>query len=149
MPGLAVCWNHLPKDLWSESVPSPAPPETETILPPDLPQTVALPEVQAEEMSQLSIYPVQDAAIRQVSQEPQKIESPLDFESLKLHLKTLGVSSYSLQKWGNSGELFLFSCLVSPTEPHTYEKHFQFIGSDAIAVIQTVIADIERWKSGR
>ena len=149
MPGLAICWNHLPKDLWSESAPSPPPPETDTnaVFAPEF-LDFALPEVQAEEIPQLPVFLVQDTAVRQVSWESPRTESPMDFEALKLHLKALGVTSHSLKKWGNSGELFLFSCLVAPSGPHTYEKHFQEIGTDAAAVIQKVVADIERWKTG-
>ena len=148
LPGLAICWNHLPKDVRGESVPSSPAPDTETtsvFAPESIP--LALTEVQAEEVPPQPISPVRDGAVRQVSWEPSRTESPLDFESLKLHLQALGVTSYSLKKWGNSGELFHFSCLVAPSESYTYEKHFQHIGSDAATVIQKVIADIERWKT--
>jgi len=154
LPGIAVCWNHLPKDLWSESAPSPVATDidesasifTQESINPALPPDAASPKVQVVEAPQLQSSPVPSMVAQQVSWEPPRAESPQNFESLKLRLQTLGATSYSLQKWGNRGELFRFSCLVAPSEPHTYEKYFQFIGTDAVTVIKTVIADIEQWK---
>jgi len=174
LPGIAVCWNHLPKDIWGESMPSPAISNIENaqhfekdfnetsqsmsvFVPessnPVLPVDSELQAVRTTTAIQAAGIPIQEqqispnAVTRQVSWEHPRPESPQNFESLVLHLQALGAKSYRLEKWGNRGELFRFSCLVAPSNAHTYEKHFQFIGSDAVAVIKTVIADIEQWKN--
>jgi hypothetical protein len=170
LPTIAVCWNHLPKHLWSRSEPSSATQKGETSQffqkfpsesahfasifmpessPPVLPQLEAqtVATVREAETLQPYIAPMQGMTLRQVSLEHPPRVSPQDFESLRLHLQTLGVTSYNLDKWGNRGESFRFSCLVAPSKSYVYEKYFQAIGADEIAVIQAVVSDIERWKS--
>jgi len=172
LPTIAVCWNHLPKHLGSRSDSSPATREMETsqlfqefpsesahsnsvFRPESSPPVLPLPEVQTvatvyeAEIPQPYIAPVQERTLRQVSSEYSQTASPQDFETLKRHLQTLGATSYSLDKWGNRGELFRFSCSVASSGSSVYEKYFQAIGADEIAVIQTVVADIERWKNAQ
>ena len=163
LPGLAIFWNHLPKDLWSKSAPKI---EKQQFFPKDSGESatsVSLfapgsvpsvsPEIPVATAARAVSTPLHEQPIlpnnpiRQVSWEHPRTELPQDFESLKLRLHALGTKSYSLQKWGNRGELFRFSCFVAPSEPHTYEKHFQFIGPDAVTVMQTVITEIEQWKN--
>ena len=161
LPGIAICWNHLPKDPWSESPSSQPPSKTnktqlfrknsseatdvslfapESAYPP-------LPEIQMEPMAAQPMPMVaSDGTIQQVSWEQSQTEPPQHFESLALHLKMLGATYYRLEKWGNRGELFRFSCFVAPSESYSYEKHFQAIGADAVTVMQSVIAEIEQWK---
>jgi len=180
LPGIAVCWNHLPKDLWNGSAPSSASPKVEKTgyfqrdsigfarpTPKFTPEAVysALPDapVQPEMRSELPVAsvaaqnpPIQNhwtphnTAIQQVSwEQPLPTAPPQDFESLGLRLSALGATHYKLEKWGNRGDLFRFSCFVALSENHSHTKHFQAIGSDVVTVMQTVIADIERWRNMR
>jgi len=172
LPGIAVCWNYLPKDIWSESVSDSVTPNIETtqvaqnvqndsgesalslsastpasintILPTTESQTaIAIPTA---EIPQQQIAPVQERVAQQASLAPPPMGTPQDYEALKQCLEALGAKSYRLEKWGDRGELFRFSCLVAPSEPYTYEKQFQSIGSDVVTVIQTVMTEIEQWK---
>ena len=178
LPGIAICWNHLPKDLWNESEPST--PKAETTfrddpiesahavpafasepmtpeLPPLTVQTAATNNTADVPPPQVAL--VQDMPVQQVSWDyspsvpppmiPPQAATPQDFESLKRHLDALGATFYELKKWGNRGELFRFSCLVAPSESHVYKKHFQAIAADEMTAIQTVIAEIEQWKNAR
>jgi len=187
LPGIAICWNHLPKDLWSESTPSAVSPKVEktqyfqqnsiesarsisAFVPeatysalPDVPVlsdmpvagvAVQNPPIQSHWTQShwtppnMAIQP--NTAIQQVSWEQHpSTASPQDFESLGLRLEALGATYYKLEKWGNRGELFRFSCFVALSENHAHTKHFQAIGSDVVTVMQTVIADIERWRNMR
>ena len=169
LPGIAVCWNLLPKDLWSKSVSSPVATKTEQkqafrddfnesamSLSLFAPESVArsLPEPQAMYAPiapPLASSPLTSPvpAIQQVSWEHSRAELPQDFASLGLRLEALGSTYYKIEKWGNRGELFRVSCFVALSENHSHTKHFQAIGSDVVAAMQTVIADIERWKNGR
>jgi len=178
LPGIAICWNHLPKNLWRESTPRLAAPKTEKtqyfrtdanntdvaesaefafVFVPES-TSVALPEEHAEVREEaVSTLPPpnplywepHDTAIQHVSWEQNPVEVPQDFETLFLRLKTLGVTYYKLEKWGNQGTLYRFSCCVASSETYSYEKHFQSIGTDAVTVTQRVIADVEKWKNVR
>jgi hypothetical protein len=88
-----------------------------------------------------------DAAIQQVSWGHPQSTLPQDFESLRSHLNSLGVKHFKLEKWGNRGELFRFSCFVTPSESYSYAKPFSAIGADAVTVIRSVIAEIEAWRA--
>jgi len=151
VPGIAVFWNHLPKD----SVPP-------------LGQTASL-QTEESEFFHVNLHkdtgesampatasatafvpepaippPVPKVAAEVPSTVP--LPSPQDYESLAQHLKALGATYYRLEKWGNRGELFRFSCFVTPPEPYSYEKHFQAIGADAVMTMRSVIAEIETWR---
>jgi hypothetical protein len=175
LPGIAVCWNHLPKDLWSESAPKPVTTKVEksqhfwkdsgesakpiSVFAPEsiypaLPETdPVLPKMQTKFRQENAPVPThwdsQNVTVQQVSWEHSPATPPQDFEALEFRLKSLGATYYKLEKWGNRGELFRFSCFVASSDGYTYEKHFQSIGSDVVTVMQTVIADIERWKNVR
>jgi len=184
LPGIAICWNHLPKDLWSEPASSSAMPKVEktqylqhdpigfarsvAVFAPEsnysaLPDPLILPEMQRElPVASIAVQnpPTQhhwvspNTAIQQVSWEQHPSaeslhELPQDFESLKIRLDALGATYYKIEKWGNRGGLFRISCFVALSENHAHTKHFQAIGSDVVTVMQTVIADIERWRNLR
>jgi negative regulator of sigma E activity len=109
------------------------------------------PSLPAAPIEQAISLPAPKAAsgvpIQQVSWEGSRSPSPQNFELMEQHMKALGATYYRLEKWGNRGELFRFSCFVTPLEPHSYEKHFQAIGADAVTVMRSVITDIEAWKN--
>jgi len=148
VPGIAICWHHLPKDLWYPASSKREP----RYFPKDSgdgdgrQQTVDNREGLSENPVAIS-HPPSVAplpAIQQVSW-----EQPVhDFTALEQRLKALGVTHYQLKKWGDRGELFHFSCTVTPSKPLAYEKYFQAIDTDAETVMRSVIANIEQWKSG-
>ena len=168
MPGIAIFWNHLPKDIANqsaskatapqteiaqqqrndsiESALSISPPASESIYPP-LPEMSMAPAFSNPAPKVASETSIQQASIQQVSWDPSRREPPQNFESLEHRLKALGATYYRLEKWGNRGELFRFSCFVTPSDSNSYEKHFQSIGADAVTVMRSVIAEIETWKA--
>ena len=176
LPGIAVCWNHLPKDIWNESVPKPiaskaektayAPRHSDELargvsifapesVHPPLPELGAfLPPIQTEYREKA--MPVQnhetspDTAIQQVSWNNSSVpDVPHNFESLGTHLESLGATYYKVEKWGYRGEFFMVTCFIALSADHTHAKHFQAIGSDAVTAMQTVIVEVERWKNAR
>ena len=138
VPGIAIFWNHLPKNPVYRTSPA----------------THSLPATPSESVHTVlspvpsSIQPAVPQAIQHIARgQAQALPMPpLDFTALEHRLKALGATYYQLEKWGDRGELFRFVCLVTPPGAYGYEKHFQSIGTDAIALIQSVIADIEAWK---
>ena len=174
LPGIAICWNHLPSDPWGKITLSP--PESnaketqhhrkdtgewtqsvsvfapESIYPVlSEAQVPVSPQTQSEhhEKNAFLQNTYYNTAIRQPVRDPLPAVSPHDFETLGAQLESLGATYYKVEKWGNRGELFRVSCFVSPPGNHTYERHFHSIGADVITVMQTLIADIERWKNTR
>jgi len=166
VPGIAIFWNQLPRDIAPQSVQKSAISHTEEpqFFRRDTNESTASASVFAPE----SVYPslpethpvlaispptpkVASEGLGQpiAGEPPRKTASPQDFASLELHLKSLGATYYRLEKWGSRGELFRFSCFVTPSEPYAYEKHFQAIGDDAVATMRSVIAEIETWKTVR
>lgn len=163
VPGIAIFWNHLPRSIANPSASKRTIPQTE------IGQSMREDSSEsARSMSMLvpgTIYPpspvvsmeptfssqapktASEVSIQQVSWDPSRREPPQNFESLQNRLKALGATYYRLEKWGNRGELFRFSCFVTPSESDAYEKHFQSIGADAVTVMCSVITDIEAWKS--
>jgi hypothetical protein len=154
LPGIAIFWNLLPREKETVRVQEPTPPkidksqffwqdsnESTPSISAFAPESVypALPEIQ-----EIPVDP--PPVIQQVAYEQVRSEVPQDFASLERHLKALGAQDYRLYKWGNRGEFFRFQCWVAPSEPYSYKKHFEYIGTDAVSVMQTVITDIEKWK---
>ena len=156
VPGIAIFWNHLPKDIVPQPIQKSATPDTGE-------STTSVPVFAMESVHPFPLETHLEPAIppptpKVASEVPapqivgelsQSTASPQDFGSLELRLKALGATYYRLEKWGNRGELFRFSCFVTPSEPYAYEKHFQAIGADAVTTMCSVIADIEAWKNAR
>jgi len=163
VPSIAIFWNHLPKTFASQSASRLTAPQIEIAQPTRedssesatstamfVPGTIYPPSpVVSMEPAFSNPAPktASEVSIQQVSWDPSRREPPQNFESLQNRLKVLGATYYRLEKWGNRGELFRFSCFVTPSESNAYEKHFQSIGADAVTVMRSVIADIEAWKA--
>lgn len=166
VPGIAIFWNHLPKDIVHSSVQKPTALKTETtqfshkdsgesvtsvsVFAPE-PISSSPPEMRPEPVISPPVSKVaSEVPAQQVLRESSPTAaSPQDFESLEIRLKALGATYYRLEKWGNRGELFRFSCFVTPSGPYSYEKHFQAIGADAITTMRSVMNEIETWKNSR
>jgi hypothetical protein len=73
-------------------------------------------------------------------------EPKTDYPALEKELNLLGAKYYRLEKWGRQGDLFRFSCYVSPNSEITYQKYFQAIDADEIRVMQRVVNEIKQWK---
>jgi len=163
VPSIAIFWNHLPKTFANQSATRLTVSQTEMEQPMHKDSSEAATSLSTfapgaifPPSSEMSMEPVfsrpvsktaSEASIRQVSWDPSMRELPQNFESLQNRLNVLGATYYRLEKWGNRGELFRFSCFVTPSDTNAYEKHFQSIGADAVTVMRSVIADIEAWKA--
>lgn len=87
---------------------------------------------------------------RPLPQPPSPLQqSQRNFPAIERELKEMGAKYYRLEKWGSRGELFRFSCYVSPQGRHPYQKYFQAIDSDEIRVMERVLGDIRSWREGR
>ena len=86
-----------------------------------------------------------------VAKQVETADSRRSFPVLENRLKQLDAKYYRLEKWGNRGDLFRFSCYVSASgtqhSQESFQKHFQAIDSDELRVMENVIAQIEQWKN--
>ena len=195
IPGVAVCWNLLPKQhretaIFAKTIPADEPlfeePESfddnglSALPEPPVLQALNEPTLELNPIADTYPFPVASAAsnpIRAMSWDaenetqtvpiPSALESPntvplptpsttpghgiapqRSFPMLEAELQALGVKYYRLEKWGNRGELFRFSCHVASTGQYSFLKLFQEIDSDEIRVMERVIADIKDWQGG-
>ncbi len=182
VPGLAVCWNMIPKSIFAKDKvepskelsdvtkfvpvmptttatdvaradlePLPAPDSLPEFLP-DVPEPVIKLMAAADDDLESNSQPIA-TSIPQESvpwhptvSEPLATSTTRNYSELEARLRQLDARYYRLEKWGNQGELFRFSCYVSTSGSQPYQKHFQAIDSDELRVMETVIQEIEQWK---
>lgn len=71
------------------------------------------------------------------------------FLQIQQRLKALGAIHYSLETWGPQGEAYRFQCRMTAGHNPNYNRHFEATDVDPVRVMQTVLSDVEAWKSGR
>jgi len=137
VPGIAIFWNHLPKNVVNNSMPT-NPDEMRVYREESLESTTSLsPPVVVSELpvQQVSWEHLQTAPLQQ-----QKIAL------LEQRLRELGATRLEMRPLGNRGDLYSFSCHVPLSETSSSTRPFQDTATDPISAMQSVIADIERWK---
>lgn len=87
-----------------------------------------------------------EAAIRPL---PVPTESGDPFVQIQQRLRGLGATHYSLETCGPQGEAYRFQCRMSAGHNLHYSRHFEATDVDPVRVMQTVLNDVEAWKSGR
>lgn len=181
VPGIAVCWNHLPEisffrnklfqdkretgEIPAESVFRNREIRSGEIIGNKqenaglLPDPIALPDPIMPAAADSGIPPnsyTASYAVNPPAENPQtprqenstaEKTEPKNYETIKNDLNAMGVKYSKIEKWGNQGELFRFSCLVSVSDDSPCEKLFQDIGSNETEVMKSVIADIKRWRN--
>lgn len=71
------------------------------------------------------------------------------FLQIQQRLRSLGAIHYSLETWGPQGEAYRFQCRMAAGHNPNYSRHFEATDVDPLRVMQTVLNDVEAWKSGR
>jgi hypothetical protein len=71
------------------------------------------------------------------------------FLQIQQRLRALGALHYSLETWGSQGEAYRFQCRMAAGHSPNYSRHFEATDVDPLRVMQTVLVEIESWKSGR
>ena len=127
VPGIAIFWNHLPKNIMNNSA------HTESN------EAQKYHENSIESTtSSLSPIVVSESPIQQVSWEHAQLEQ---------RLRELGATRLEIQPLGNQGGIYRFSCHVPLSATSSSTKTFQVNDTDPIAAKRRVIADIEKWKN--
>ena len=148
VPGVAIFWNHLPKYVVREPVITRTSPQETTPSPPQEGNNTSFsPTGGSYAATQNDSVAMHASPIQQVSWEhPQ---APVqEIALLRQRLIALGATNLDIRLLGNQGGLYSFSCHVPFPGTSSSKRLFQATGTDPIAIKQSVIADIERWKNG-
>jgi hypothetical protein len=170
LPTVAVCWNFMPHISFAsmakkqtviedetsyrvpdtisdrETIDSSQPDESpallrtvESVSPLPTPSSLPLPNVRHSE--------IQPASFTELKAAPQ-YTSQFNAPNIEQELQQLGATSYRLQTWGDSGNLFRFTCYVGAPSNKNYQRHFQAIDSDPQNAMRMVISEIKEWLNG-
>ena len=61
-------------------------------------------------------------------------------------LQELGAVEYALEKWGSSGKLYRFRCLVAVEGARSYQRHFEAIHDDGGRAVEQVLQQVRSWR---
>jgi hypothetical protein len=83
--------------------------------------------------------------------ESQVLESPaepvvVEWRNRASALQHLGAIEYELEKWGNSGRLYRFSCQVAVDGTRFYRRHFEAINEDGAKAVEEVVQRVRLWR---
>lgn len=71
------------------------------------------------------------------------------FSQIQQRLRALGATHYALETWGPQNELYRFQCRMAAGHQPGYTRQFEATDTDALSSMQTVLHEVEAWKSGR
>jgi hypothetical protein len=71
------------------------------------------------------------------------------FSDAQLRLRELGATYYLLESWGRRGELYRFHCKVAIAGNPDYTRHFECTDAEPARAMQTVLREVEIWRSAR
>jgi hypothetical protein len=69
-----------------------------------------------------------------------------EWESRASMLQRLGAVEYALEKWGDSGRLYRFHCVVAADGRHSYRRHFASVSEDGARAVDDVIQQVRSWQ---
>lgn len=67
-------------------------------------------------------------------------------EAIHQRLRTLGATSFVLETWGASNELYRFQSDVAVHDDPNFHRHFQAIHADAVMAMRDVLQQVEAWR---
>jgi len=70
-------------------------------------------------------------------------------EPLLAQLRTLGAAEYTLEKWGNNGQLYRFCCAMPLAQNDEYTRQFEAVADDPLASIEQVVGEVASWQIAR
>lgn len=73
--------------------------------------------------------------------------SAADWQERASVLQQLGAVEYALEKWGRTGELYRFRCLVALAGSRSYQKHFQAVDRDGGRAVERVVEQVGSWRA--
>ncbi len=71
------------------------------------------------------------------------------FTSSQQRLRELGATYYLLESWGRRGELYRFHCKVAIAGNPDYTRHFEATDAEPARAMESVLREVEAWRSTR
>jgi hypothetical protein len=69
-----------------------------------------------------------------------------DWQSKAAPLQQLGAVEYTLEKWGDSGRLYRFRCLVAFDSSPGNRRHFEAVDEDGARAVEEVVRQVRLWR---
>jgi hypothetical protein len=95
------------------------------------------------------IYPLPSPEAEPAERMPPPVVVAEQFSTIQQRLRAMGATHYALETWGPRGDMYRFQCRMSAGQHPGYTRQFEAIDDDALRVMQTVLEEIDAWKSGR
>ncbi len=70
-------------------------------------------------------------------------------EPLLEQLRSLGASQYTLEKWGQAGELFRFRCAMPLVKNQQFTQQFEAVANSPLDSIEQVVVEVAHWQTAR
>jgi len=70
-------------------------------------------------------------------------------EPLLVRLRGLGVSQYSLEKWGDSGQMYRFCCAMPLAQSDEVTRQFEAVTYNPKTSIEQVVVEVSHWQTAR
>jgi hypothetical protein len=77
---------------------------------------------------------------------------PIVEHELEPHLSVLrkmGASEYTLEDWGQGGQLVRFRCSVSMGGGNDFTRQFEAVAGDSLAAVRQVVGEVSAWQNAR
>ncbi len=78
---------------------------------------------------------------------PQSIA--LQVQPLLERLRSLGVSEYTLEKWGNAGQLYRFRCAMPLAQSDDITRQFEAVADSPLLSVEQVVVEVATWHASR
>lgn len=89
-------------------------------------------------------------SVSERTEEMSKIEpTSTQVESLLEQLRSWGAAEYTLEKWGNNGQLYRFRCAMALTESDELTRQFEAVAADPVGSIEQVVGEVASWQTAR
>jgi hypothetical protein len=69
-----------------------------------------------------------------------------DWQTRATALQELGAVEYALEKWGESGKLYRFACLVAAAPTDACWRHFEAVDKDGGRAVERVLQQVRTWR---
>jgi hypothetical protein len=89
------------------------------------------------------------SAAGQISAAPLPAAGDEKFHLAELRLRSLGATKYTLETWGPDNNRYRFACKMAIAGNPNANQLFQAIEDDPWAAMQSVLHQVEEWRSQR
>ena len=95
--------------------------------------------------------PAPSPTVTTVDRPGERGDSAISFqaEPMLKQLRGMGAAEYSLEKWGNSGQMFRFRCAMPLVQDAEATQQFEAVAGNPLVSIQQVVGEVSSWQLAR